>query len=88
MGSTTPAHDQLIGDHSIDAYFVERKHFQNLGKNLAEIIANSVSYDQLDDIKTQLLMLAVKTNKDPMSTHSRTLLAETIAKIHDLQRKR
>ena len=88
MGSTTLPQESLIGDHAIDAYFIERSNFRNLGKSIAEIIRNTVSDEQLDDIKTQLLMLAIQTQQDGASTHCSALLVETIAKIHEYQRKR
>lgn len=88
MGPTTSPQDTIIGDHSLDAYFTERARFRNLGKSIAEIITNTVSDEQLDDIKTQLLLLAIHTNKDDKPTHCNALLTETIAKIHEYQRKR
>lgn len=87
MDNWTLPQDTLIGDYTMDRYVAERSEFRTLGKNIAEIIAKSVTSEQLNDIKGQLLLLAVAANRTSKSAHSSALLTETIAKLHEYQKK-
>lgn len=79
--------DTLIGDYTMDTYVAERSEFRRLGKDIAEIITKSVTEEELNDIKGQLLLLAVAANRTNKSAHSSALLTETVAKIHEYQKK-
>lgn len=80
--TSKPIEQQSVsGRPSVDEYLVERKHFQELGRDIADIIQSTVSDEQLDEIATKLLMLAIRRNQ-VKPTHYNALLAEILTILH------
>lgn len=73
----------LIGDGEPDAYFKERPHYKRLGEEIAQIIINTVSDEQIADIETQFLVLAINSHQPGTPTHISAILTQTINRLHN-----
>ncbi|MBE3023645.1 hypothetical protein [Janthinobacterium sp. GW458P] len=73
----------LTGDGELDAYFKERPHYKKLGEKIAQIIINTVSDEQIADIETQFLVMAINLHQPGTPTHLSALLTQTINTLHN-----
>ena len=73
----------LIGDDEPDAYFKERRHYKKLGEEIAQIIINTVSDEQIAEIETQFLVLAINSHQPGTPTHLSAILTQTINTLHN-----
>lgn len=62
-----------------NSYMNDRAYYEQLGKDIATIIKRSVSETQLQDIQTELLMLAIHRQPLDMPTHIKALLIQLLS---------
>lgn len=77
---------QKNSNHSdvlLDAYLADRAHYVQFGKDLAKILIQVSSSEQLGDLKDHLLMLSLAHQSSETPTHIKAIISQTVTCVYN-----
>lgn len=67
----------------LDAYLADRKHYVQFGKDLAKILIQISSTEQLSDLQNHLLILSLAHQSEKTPTHIKAILSQAVTCVYE-----